>query len=138
LSAAYRTTCEGDEKKRTHFGIQFNINLLAGDALDRYYDIPGHLLEDRKLASTGQCTDVSEVHLIDEWNRLKVVLRVDRKSRFWRFPVETVSLSESGFEKIFQGSCLFFFWPLELERGGPFEVTMEMGIESLSRVNVNS
>ncbi|MFB3886823.1 MAG: alpha-amylase/4-alpha-glucanotransferase domain-containing protein [Thermodesulfobacteriota bacterium] len=133
LKAAYRIACEGDEGKRTNFGIEFNINLLAGDAADRYYDIPGRPLEDRKLASIGQCADVSEVHLIDQWVGLKAILRMDRKSHFWRFPIETVSLSESGFEKIFQGSCLLFYWPLELERGRPFEVTVELEIESLQK-----
>ncbi len=133
LKAAYRITYGGDERKRTNFGIEFNINLLAGDAFDRYYDIPGHPLEDRKLASIGECVDISEVHLIDEWNEIEVFLKVDKKCNFWRVPIETVSLSESGFEKIFQGSCLFFYWPLELETGGQFEVTIELGIDSFQR-----
>ena len=131
LKADYRITYLGEEKRRTNFGIEFNINLLAGDAPDRYYDIPGHPLEDRKLASQGELKDVSEVHLIDEWNGMDVVLKMDRNGHFWRFPVETVSLSESGFEKIFQGSCLFFYWPLELEPKGHFEVSIELGIYSL-------
>ncbi|MCJ7746621.1 MAG: DUF1926 domain-containing protein [Desulfobacterales bacterium] len=130
LKAAYRIAYEGDERKRTNFGIEFNINLLAGDAPDRYYVIPGHQLDDRKLASIGECVDVSEVHLIDEWNGIEVVLKMDKRCHFWRFPIETVSLSESGFERIFQGSCLFFYWPLELEAGGQFEVIIELGIDS--------
>jgi alpha-amylase len=32
-------------------------------------------------------------------------------------PVETVSNSEAGFERIYQGSCLVFRWPLRLARG---------------------
>jgi hypothetical protein len=137
VKAAYRITYEGDEKKRTNFGIEFNINLLAGDALDRYYDVPGYQLEDRRLASVGECTDVSEVHLIDGWYGIEVVLKMDKRCHFWRFPIESVSLSESGFERIFQGSCLFFYWPLELEPRGQFEVTIELGIESFSKMNVN-
>jgi alpha-amylase len=81
--------------------------------------------------SQGELKDVSEVHLIDQWNGMDVVLKMDRNGHFWRFPVETVSLSESGFEKIFQGSCLFFYWPLELEPKGHFEVSIELGIYSL-------
>jgi len=136
LKAAYRITYGGDERKRTNFGIEFNINLLAGDAFDRYYDIPGHPLEDRKLASIGECVDISEVHLIDEWNEIEVFLKVDKKCNFWRVPIETVSLSESGFEKIFQGSCLLFYWPLELETGDGFEVTIELGIDSLRKLSL--
>jgi alpha-amylase len=131
LKADYRITHLGEEKRRTNFGIEFNINLLAGDAPDRYFDIPGLHLEDRKLASLGELEDISEVRLIDEWDRLKIILKIDKNCNFWRFPVETVSLSESGFEKIFQGSCLFFYWPLELEPKGQFEVGIELGVYPL-------
>ncbi len=128
LKTDYRITYLGEERGRTNFGIEFNINLLAGDAPDRYYEIPGFHLEDRKLASLGKLEDVSEVRFIDEWNRLNVILKIDKKCNLWRFPVETVSLSESGFEKIFQGSCLLFYWPLELEPKRQFEVGIELGI----------
>jgi hypothetical protein len=128
LKAAYRITYGGNERKRTNFGIEFNINLLAGDAPDRYYDVPGHALDDRKLASIGEFADVSEVFLIDEWNGMVVALRANKKCNVARFPIETVSLSENGFEKVFQGSCLLFYWPLEFERGGQFEVDLELEI----------
>ena len=131
LKTDYRITYLGEERTTTNFGIEFNINLLAGDAPDRYYEIPGLHLEDRKLASLGELKDVSEVRLIDEWNRFKVILTIDGKCNLWRFPVETVSLSENGFERIFQGSCLLLHWPLELEPKGQFEVSIEVGIYPL-------
>jgi hypothetical protein len=125
--AFYQITYTG-EKRRTNFGIEFNINLLAGDALDRYYNIPGHPLEDRKLASIGELEDVSEIQLVDEWVGMKVILKMDRNCNLWRFPIETVSLSESGFERIFQGSCLFLHWPLNLEPSKCFEFGVELKI----------
>ena len=124
LKATYRLSFLGEEKARTNFGIEFNINLLAGDASDRYYRIPGAQLEDRRLASTGELENVLEVHLIDEWNGFEVFLKTDKNGSLWRFPIETVSLSESGFEKIFQGSCLLFYWPLDLEPKKQFEMNM--------------
>jgi alpha-amylase/alpha-mannosidase (GH57 family) len=130
VKATYQISYEG-EKRKTNFGIEFNINLLAGDAPDRYYHIPGHDLEDRRLASVGELNDIAEIQLVDEWTGMKVVLGTDRRCRLWRFPIETVSLSESGFEKIFQGSCLLLYWPLDLELGRQFEVTVELGIEHL-------
>jgi alpha-amylase len=129
----YQITYFGEEKRRTNFGIEFNINLLAGDAPNRYYDISGQQLEDRRLGSQGELKDISEVRLIDEWNGMEVVLKMDRSCHLWRFPVETVSLSESGFERIFQGSCLLAFWPLELEPEEQFKVNIELGIEPFKR-----
>jgi len=130
--ASYQVSYEG-EKRKTNFGIELNINLLAGDAPDRYYDIRGHQLEDRRLASIGELGDVSEIQLVDEWVGMKVILKIDRNCDLWRFPVETVSLSESGFERIFQGSCLLLYWPLDLEPGKEFQVSVELGIYSLEK-----
>ena len=132
VKAAYQITY-GGEKRKTNFGIEFNINLLAGDAPDRYYDIRGHRLEDRRLASIGELEDVSEVQLVDEWVGMKVVLKTDRNCNLWRFPVETVSLSESGFERIFQGSCLLLYWPLDLEPEREFQVSLDLEIYSLEK-----
>ena len=132
VKASYQIGYEG-EKRKTNFGIELNINLLAGDAPDRYYDIRGHQLEDRRLASIGELEDVSEIQLVDEWVGMKVVLKTDRNCNLWRFPVETISLSESGFERIYQGSCLFLYWPLDLEPGKGFQVTVELGIYSLEK-----
>jgi alpha-amylase len=132
MKVAYRVANHGNEKIRTRFGVEFNINLLAGDAPDRYYHIPGHPLEDRRLASVGELKGVSEINLVDEWVGMKVVLKTAKKCDLWRFPVETISLSECGFERIFQGSCLLCYWLLELEPEMPFEVTIELGVESLT------
>jgi alpha-amylase len=129
-NASYQIGYEG-KKRKTNFGIELNINLLAGNAPDRYYDIRGHRLEDRRLASTGELEAVSEIQLVDEWVGMKVVLKTNRNCNLWRFPIETVSLSESGFERIYQGSCLLLYWPLDLEPGGGFQVTIELGIYSL-------
>jgi 4-alpha-glucanotransferase len=127
VKAAYQITY-GGEKRKTNFGIELNINLLAGDAPDRYYNIPGHPLEDRRLSSVGAIKDVAEVHLVDEWNKMEVILKADKSCNLWRFPIETVSLSESGFERIFQGSCLLLYWPLDLEPEKQFKVNIELGI----------
>jgi alpha-amylase len=130
VKASYQITYKGEPRK-TNFGIEFNINLLAGDAPDRYYNIKGHPLEDRKLSSVGALKDITEVQLIDEWNKMEVTVKTDRSSNLWFFPIETVSLSESGFERIFQGSCLLLYWPLELEPDKRFEIGVELGIQSL-------
>jgi alpha-amylase len=75
--------------------------------------------------------DVSEIQLVDEWVGMKVVLKMNRNCNLWRFPIETVSLSESGFERIFQGSCLLLYWPLDLEPDKEFRANVELGIEDL-------
>lgn len=131
LKATYKILSTSEDRIETQFGIEFNINLLAGEAPDRYYEIPGHPLEDRRLASSGETKGVTTIYLIDEWTGFKVFLEVDQAFTLWRFPIETVSLSESGFERVFQGSCLLLLWPLNLKRGEEFNIGIEFGIHPL-------
>jgi hypothetical protein len=42
--------------------------------------------------------------------------------------VETVSLSESGFERIYQGSAVLVSWPVRLAAGGTWEVRLQLTI----------
>jgi hypothetical protein len=42
--------------------------------------------------------------------------------------VETVSLSEAGFERIYQGSALLFAWPVRLQPGQTWETSLRVAI----------
>ena len=85
------------EELNTSFGSEFNVSFLAGNAHDRYYDVPGHVLEKRNLASTGETNNVKQVSLVDEWLDLKLILAFSQSASLWRAPVETVSQSEARF-----------------------------------------
>ena len=39
-----------------------------------------------------------------------VTLRVKPAAELWRLPIETVSQSERGFERSYQGTALVFVW----------------------------
>jgi hypothetical protein len=49
---------------------------------------------------------------------------VSRPAAAWWAPVETVSNSEGGFERVYQGSGLLLSWPLRLAPGGSFTVSV--------------
>ena len=42
----------------------------------------------------------------------------------WWAPIETVSNSEAGFERVYQGSALLLSWPVRLDRGERWSRTM--------------
>jgi 4-alpha-glucanotransferase len=92
------------------WAVEMNLTLLAGDDPKRYYRFPGKIVEDSRLRSRGGVEDLSEVHLVDEWQGLEIRLEFDPAVRLWRFPVETISQSEEGLEAVYQGSCLVPAW----------------------------
>ena len=70
-------------------------------AHDRYYDINGRTLKDRRLKRIGEEENVQSVRLVDEWLKIQTEFTLQKPATLWRFPIETVSLSEAGFERLY-------------------------------------
>ena len=128
LAVRYRLTNLGSEELNTTFGSEFNFSLLAGNAHDRYYEIPGHTLEKRNLASIGETNNVNLVRLVDEWLKLSVTLEFSQAAILWRAPVETVSQSEAGFERVYQSSMVMPLWRISLAPGSAWEADIQVRI----------
>ncbi|MCD6380280.1 DUF1926 domain-containing protein [bacterium] len=105
------------------------FSLLAGDAPDRYYSFPGRRVSKRNLASTGEEKDVDSVSIVDEWLNIKIEMRFNPKAKIWRFPIETVSNSESGYESVYQGSVVTAVWPLDMRKGEEKKIEIVVSIE---------
>ncbi len=117
MKVGYRLENRASRAVSCWFGVEFNFALLAGDAPDRYYWVDGATLKDRCLASTGETPRVRSFGLKDEFLGLEISLNLDRPATLWRFPIETVSRSEGGFERVYQSSVVFPNWKLELGPG---------------------
>jgi alpha-amylase len=117
IAAAYRITNVGDRAVRTRFGVEFCVNFLAGNAFDRYYKINGAQPSPAQLASRGADERVNSFGAVDEWLRLEARVTPGEPMALWRFPLETVSLSEDGFERVYQGSVMFAHGLLDLSPG---------------------
>ncbi|HET7149775.1 MAG TPA: alpha-amylase/4-alpha-glucanotransferase domain-containing protein, partial [Candidatus Acidoferrum sp.] len=46
----------------------------------------------------------------DGWQRVRVSLHAPLSEGFWVAPIETVSESEEGFERVYQGSQILALW----------------------------
>ncbi len=116
----------GPEELSAVFGSEWNINLLGGGHNpSAYYRVEGHDLEDAALDSTGEVRDVSRLAVGNRWLGIEMALSMNHNATFWRFPIETVSGSEAGFERTYQGSCLLLQWPLKLPPGESVDIELE-------------
>ena len=123
------TICPLDGSIDCRFAVESVFSLLAGDAPDRYFRIPGRRLEDRRLASTGEEREVETLSLVDEWLGIEISMAFAPAAILWRFPIETVSNSESGFERVYQGSAVTAVWPLRADRGAEERFSISLSIE---------
>ena len=107
IEAAYRVSNEANLPLHARFGVEFTVNFLAADSHDRYYRIDGLKTDPPQLGSMGGHGEVREFGAVDEWLQLELRVTADPPLDVWRFPIYTVSISEAGFERVYQGSVLF-------------------------------
>lgn len=128
LLVHYRVTNLSGRELVTRFGVEFVMNFLAGDAHDRYYIGVNPSQDNNRLNSLGVQTNASEFGAVDEWMNVRCAITTDVSADVWRMPIETVSLSESGFERVYQGSVMMPVWPVHLAAGADFEVTLKQSL----------
>jgi len=129
IRVSYRLRWTGDEALRARWGVQWNLALTAGEAPGRYLRLPGT----PSLGSRGEVDDRLTLSLVDEWVGTEIALRWGRAALVTWAPVETVSLSEAGFERIHQGSAILLCWPVELAPDGEWDETITLKLLDLSR-----
>lgn len=131
FTVEYAITNREQQSVDLWFGIEWCVGSMAGDSADRFYDIEGRQLVDCRLRSMGEEISVRTFKLVDRWLHLQTVFTADAAATVWRFPLETVSLSEGGFERIYQGSVVVPHWRIRLEpaaEGVQFRLRMTQSV----------
>ncbi len=90
-------------------GVELVFNFLAPDAPDRYF-LANEVR--RPLEFRGEIV-APRLALVDEWQRVKILLEGSPQPRWWIVPIETISQSEAGFERVYQGSAILAVWKID-------------------------
>jgi len=118
LYVGYRFVNAGDKYIDAIFAGEWNINLLGGGHNEAaYYHVEGRDIGDVHLDSGGEITGIARLSVGNRHLGIELDLELDRPLTVWRYPVESVSNSEGGLEKIYQCSCVVILLPLNLEPG---------------------
>ncbi len=75
IEACYSVRNPGASDDEALFAVELNVTLLAGDAEDRYYEIPGVELDENRLNSVGTTESVSLVKLVDRGMNIAIIIR---------------------------------------------------------------
>ena len=127
LKVTYSLTNESGESLRFRFASEWAFHLLAPDVPDRYYESNGQKLTWHAMNSAGSIArDArlplgSNIRLVDEYLKLAIGIECDSTDEIVRYPIETVSMSEEGFERMFQGSIVMPIWNIELAQGAEWK-----------------
>jgi hypothetical protein len=113
------------------FGVEWSFALRGGDSPNHYLTIPGTDVEKSRLSETGVVQKVRELYLVDEEEGVRVHFTFPEDVDIWRFPIETVSLSEEGFERVYQATTILFRWRVLIPTGKPWDRGFGMRISDL-------
>jgi alpha-amylase len=104
-----------DRALTTRLGIEWNLTMLGGGGNPQaWYDVDG---ERTAHDASGERNDVTEVRQGNDHVGVIVSTTIAPAADAWWAPIETVSNSENGFERVYQGSALLLSWPLTLGPG---------------------
>jgi len=129
LEVTYSLSNESGEPLRFRLASEWAFHLLAPDAPDRYYESNGQKLAWPAMNSTGSLMNASNIRLMDEYLKLAIGIELNDADEIVRYPLETVSMSEGGFERMFQGSVVMPIWNVELLPGAEWNTTLTVKFE---------
>lgn len=96
-----------DETSHARFGIEFNLNV-----------------RDPKFLKIGELKNIDTLTLKDSDSSLNLKYNFDKPQDLWFYPIETVSESEAGLEKTYQGLCLLFHSMIDISPDDSWRVSL--------------
>jgi alpha-amylase len=113
-------------KRPLVFGLESVINLLAPAEANRFFETPSG---PQSLRYAG-VLPAPLLRVEDGWQRLRIMLHAPNAQEFWVAPIETVSESEGGFERVYQGSQILALWRPDLDAQTTFSARLFWRVES--------
>jgi alpha-amylase len=109
------------------FAAEILFCLLAGNAPDRYVSWGKNGRD--ILSSSVEMPGVQKIGITDEWLGLRGKVEARKASTLWRDAIETISQSEGGYERVYQGTVLAPVWDVHIPTGGDFEACLRVDLQ---------
>jgi 4-alpha-glucanotransferase len=110
-------------------GLEIVLNLLAPNMPDRYFEFSGS----RKPLEWSGVVEGPCVRLADEWQDVAIEIEARGANQLWISPIETVSESEEGFERVYQGSQILGLWPVTPNFAEPWRTETILHVSAARR-----
>jgi len=116
-------TNTGQRELDARLGSEWACTMLGGGGNPQaWWDVG---VERTGHDGTGAAADVAALGQGNSWLGLEVETSVRPAADAWHAPIETVSNSEAGFERVYQGGALLLSWLVRLAPGESWSATIE-------------
>ncbi len=135
LTANYQIANRSSQTADLHFGVELDFGS---------YTFP--MKESAIATATGEPVDSSQplelgsvngVSLLSRLYHYRTTVSLGKSARVWTHPLWTVSLSEGGFEKVYQGAIILPQWEVHLPPGESWQVEVKLTFEQLTENNLS-
>ena len=128
LSVDWTFENQSGEGRPVVFACELNLNLFSDEDQGRYLLAPDSGRR-RETYETGIEHEAGRLTLVNRGDDLDTHLIFSRPAAVSFFPLMTVSMSEDGFEKSYQGHSLYIQVPVDLGSGRPetFSLNIKLG-----------
>ncbi len=104
------------------FAIEFNCSFLGSPYASVHAGNKSFFIKDK-----GVHGSINEFSIKDEFLKLKMEFSFGEETALWHYPVETISLSEQGVERIYQGTAFLFIKKLNFSDNRKIEFSVKWG-----------
>jgi alpha-amylase len=114
----------GDRLIEARVGIEWALTMLGGGGNPEAWWEPGPGAARGAHDGAGSAAAVDGLAQGNDWLGVALATSVNPPGDAWYAPIETVSNSEAGFERVYQGSALLLSWPVRLGPGERWAATI--------------
>lgn len=126
LSINVEIVNHGRDAMDANYGLELNFGLLGGNSPDRYYLLNGDHAGSLNTMKADEA--INQLGLVDEWDNFRIDVEYSRSCQLWRAPIETISMSEAGFERVYQASSTLPHWKVSLAPEEKFTAAVTVSI----------
>lgn len=124
VTVTVRNTSSGQVRGR--LGQEWTLMLLGGGGNPAaWYELDGTR---SPHDGRGSARGISSIGQGNDWLGIALTSLPSPAADAWWAPIETVSNSEEGFERVYQGSALLLSWPVDLAPGEEATVVVEQRV----------
>jgi alpha-amylase len=114
---------DGSRALEARLGVEWALTMLGGGGNpEAWWEVGGKRAAHDGI---GEAAGVEHLRQANSWLGLSVETTVSPAADAWHAPIETISNSEAGFERVYQGSALLLSWLVSIPAGGTWSATIE-------------
>ncbi|MDQ3554933.1 MAG: DUF1926 domain-containing protein, partial [Chloroflexota bacterium] len=118
---------KGESRLETELDLEWALQMLGGGGNPAaWYELSKGTTEAARTPhdGSGDVVAVDRLSFGNDQLGVRMDARLEPVARVTWHPIETVSNSEAGFERVYQGSALHLRWPIGVEAGAVAAVTV--------------